>query len=229
LNSKKSSSRFAPFERSIGYRFADDALLEQAFTHRSFGSPHNERLEFLGDSVLGCAIAEALCARFPSLPEGKLTRLRAGLVREESLVELAQGLGVARHMRLGEGERASGTEIKPSILANAMEAVFGAMFLDGGYAAARDSIVAVYAPRLDALNPEQTTKDAKTRLQEFLQAKRHKLPDYRVATVRGAAHRQTFEVECVVEELGLRAVGSGTSRQRAEQQAAEAVLRLVER
>jgi ribonuclease-3 len=229
LNSKKSSPRFAPFERSIGYRFADDALLEQAFTHRSFGSPHNERLEFLGDSVLGCAIAEALCARFPSLPEGKLTRLRAGLVREEALVELAQGLGVARHMRLGEGERASGTEIKPSILANAMEAVFGAMFLDGGYAAARDSIVAVYAPRLDALNPEQTTKDAKTRLQEFLQAKRHKLPDYRVATVRGAAHRQTFEVECVVEELGLRAVGSGTSRQRAEQQAAEAVLRLVER
>ncbi len=228
MNSKKPSSRFASFEKNIGYRFTDDALLEQAFTHRSFGSPHNERLEFLGDSVLGCAIAEALCARFPSLPEGKLTRLRAGLVREEALVELAQALGVARHMRLGEGERASGTEIKPSILANAMEAVFGAMFLDGGYAAVRDSIVAVYAPRLEALDPERTSKDAKTRLQEFLQAKRHKLPDYRVATVRGAAHRQTFEIECVVEELGLRAIGSGTSRQRAEQQAAEAVLKLVE-
>lgn len=226
---KKSSSRYAPFERNIGYRFADQALIEQAFTHRSFGSPHNERLEFLGDSVLGCAIAEALCARFPSLPEGKLTRLRAGLVREESLAELAQSLGVGRHMRLGEGERASGAEIKPSILADAVEAVFGAMLLDGGYAAARDSILAVYAPRLDALDPERTSKDAKTRLQEFLQAKRHHLPDYRVATVHGAAHRQTFEVECVVEELGLRAVGSGTSRQRAEQQAAEAVLKLVER
>ncbi len=229
MSNKKSASRFAAFEKSIGHRFADHTLLEQAFTHRSFGSPHNERLEFLGDSVLGCAIAEALCARFPDLPEGKLTRLRAGLVREEALFDLAQRLDLGRYMRLGEGERASAAEIKPSILADALEAVFGAMFLDGGYAAARDSILSVYAPRLDALNPEQTTKDAKTRLQEFLQGKHHRLPDYRVATVRGAAHRQTFEVECVVEELGLRAVGSGTSRQRAEQQAAEAVLKLVER
>jgi ribonuclease-3 len=229
LINKKSASRFAPFEKSIGHRFADQALVEQAFTHRSFGSPHNERLEFLGDSVLGCVIAEALCARFPGLPEGKLTRLRAGLVREESLIELAQKLEVARHMRLGEGERASGAEIKPSILADALEAVFGAIFLDGSYAAARKAILAIYAPRLDALDPERTSKDAKTRLQEFLQAGRHKLPDYRVATVRGAAHRQTFEVECVVEELGLRAVGSGTSRQRAEQQAAEEVLKLVDR
>lgn len=229
MSNKKSSLRLAPFEKKIRYSFGHAALIEQAFTHRSFGSPHNERLEFLGDSVLGCVIAETLCARYPALPEGKLTRLRAGLVREESLAALAQTIDLARYMKLGEGERASGAEIKPSILADALEAVFGAIFLDGGYVAARDSIVAIYAPRFDALDPEGSTKDAKTRLQEFLQGARHPLPDYRVATVLGAAHRQTFEVECIVEALGLRAIGSGTSRQRAEQQAAEGVLKLVER
>jgi len=217
-------NRLADFEAAIGYGFRDAALLEQALTHRSYGSAHNERLEFLGDSVLGCIIAEALYARFPALSEGELTRMRAALVREETLSEAARGLGAAAVLRLGEGERARGTDIRPSILADALEAVFGAIFIDGGYQAARDVILRVYAARFARADPQGPGKDPKTRLQEFLQGQRKSRPEYRVIEVRGAAHDQTFEVECVVAELGARATGSGTSRQRAEQQAAAALL-----
>ncbi len=211
----------------LRYRFADVALLDQALTHRSYGVPHNERLEFLGDGVLGCVIAEALYAKFPGLAEGRLTPLRAGLVREETLAEIALELGLDRSMRLGEGERAAGA--RQSILADAMEAVFGAVFLDGGYAAARDTIAGVYADRLAELDPDRTAKDPKTRLQEALQARHLMRPEYRVTAVRGEAHRQTFEVECVVPQLGLQGVGAGTSRRRAEQAAAAAVLGNIER
>jgi ribonuclease-3 len=214
----------AALERRLGHRFADSALLEQALTHRSHGAQNNERLEFLGDGVLGCAVAEELYARFPQLPEGKLTRLRASVVREEALAEVAENLGLAEYVRLGEGELSSGALPRASIIADTLEAVFGAIFLDGGYEAARKSVLLAIRPLIERIDPEQPAKDAKTQLQEILQSRRQPLPEYRVVAVKGAAHRQSFEVECIAAEAGLSATGSGTSRQRAEQDAAAAML-----
>jgi ribonuclease-3 len=211
-------SRRAALEKRIAHRFTAPRLLEQALTHRSHGAEDNERLEFLGDGVLGCAVADELYARFPQVPEGKLTRLRASLVREESLAEAATRLGLAAELRLG------GIAAQPSLLADALEAIIGAVFLDGGYEAARKSVVAILGSQLEALDPQQSVKDAKTELQERMQAKRLKLPEYRVVSVQGEAHRQSFKVECRVAELDLSATGSGTSRQRAEQQAARRLL-----
>jgi ribonuclease III len=211
-------SRPAALEQRLGHRFTRLDLLEQALTHASFGPDNNERLEFLGDGVLGCAIAEELCARFPALPEGKLTQLRAALVREESLAEVAGEIGLAGFLRVG----AAGP--RPSILADALEAVFGAVLLDAGYEAARGSIVRAFGAVLDRLDPQSVDKDAKTRLQEVLHARRQQLPEYRVIGTSGAPHERAFEVECVLAELGLKATGSGSSRQRAEQEAARAVL-----
>jgi ribonuclease-3 len=222
-------SRPAALEKRLGHRFASPQLLEQALTHRSRGADNNERLEFLGDGVLGCAVADELYARFPQLSEGKLTRLRASLVREEALAGVASSLGIGEFLRLGEGELASGPEPRPSILADALEAVLGAVFLDAGYEAARKTVLAAFGPLIDRLDPERPAKDAKTRLQEILQASHHRLPQYRVVAVQGEAHRQSFEVECSVAELGLTATGSGTSRQRAEQQAAKAMLERLEK
>jgi len=221
-------ARHPVLERRIGHRFQDSALLSQALTHRSFGSPHNERLEFLGDGVIGCVIAEELYARFPDLAEGELSRLRASLVREAALATVARALGLAGFLRLGEGEVASGGGDRPSILADALEAVYGAVFLDGGYEAARGSVRRTFGEALEALDPRQPAKDDKTRLQELLQARRQKLPEYRVVATAGAAHKQVFEVECVAAGLGLRATGSGSSRRRAEQQAAGQLLKLLE-
>ncbi|MGH8739010.1 MAG: ribonuclease III [Burkholderiales bacterium] len=218
-------TRPATLESRLGYRFRNAALLDQALTHRSYGSSHNERLEFLGDGVLDCVVAELLYGRFPSLSEGELTRLRAGLVREETLCDLARKLALGGQLRLGEGELANPGGSRPSILADAMEAVFGAVLLDGGYDAARSVVLVVYSDMLEELDPERTGKDAKTRLQEYLQGRHRPLPEYRVTATRGAAHLQTFDVECVVAELGLRSTGNGTSRQRAEQQAAEGMLK----
>lgn len=174
-------------------------------------------------------MADELYARFPQLAEGKLTRLRASLVREEALVEVARALGLAAHLRLGEGELAAGPEPRASILADAVEAVLGAVFLDGGYEAARRAVLAAFGPLLERLDPERPAKDAKTRLQEALQARHHRLPQYRVVAVQGEAHQQSFEVECFVAELNVKASGTGTSRQRAEQQAAKALLELLEK
>ena len=212
----------AALESRLGYRFARAELLEQALTHRSHGAAHNERLEFLGDSLLGCVIAEELYRRFPQLSEGKLTRLRASLVRADALAELAHELELAPLVRLGEGELAASAEPRPSILADALEALFGAVLLDGGYPAARDAVLAAFATRLERLDPERAAKDAKTELQEKLQAARRPLPVYRLVSVQGAAHRQSFEVECNAGEVSAR--GSGSSRQRAEQEAARALL-----
>jgi ribonuclease-3 len=217
-------SRPAALEGRLGHRFGDSALLEQALTHSSRGPENNERLEFLGDGVLGCAVAEELYARFPQLPEGNLTRLRASLVREEALAEVAAGLGLAGFLRLGEGESSSAQEPRPSILADALEAVVGAIFLDAGYDAARKAVLNAFGPLMERLDPERPAKDPKTQLQEQLQAARRPLPEYRVLSVKGAAHRQTFEVECIVPDAGLSATGTGTSRQRAEQDAASAML-----
>ena len=172
--------------------------------------------------MLGCAVAAELYERFPRLSEGKLTRLRASLVREEALAELARELGLAPLVRLGEGELMAAAEPRPSILADALEAVFGAIFINAGYDAARQAVLAAFGPRLELLDPERAAKDAKTELQEMLQATHRSLPLYRVTAVQGAAHRQSFEVECVVDEMSAR--GTGSSRQKAEQEAARAML-----
>lgn len=220
-------SRQSALERRLGHRFGDAALLEQALTHRSFGSPHNERLEFLGDGVLDCVIAEELYTRFPALSEGELSRLRASLVREATLAAVARAIDLAAFLRLGEGELASGGADRASILADALEAIYGAVFVDGGYDCARGAVRRSFGEALERLEPSAPPKDAKTRLQEILQARRQQLPQYRVVATRGAAHRQTFEVECFAEGLSLRASGSGSSRRGAEQQAADNLLKLL--
>jgi ribonuclease-3 len=230
---KKLATKAAPqrsdLERRIGHRFGNPALLEQALTHRSYGSPHNERLEFLGDGVLGCVVAAELCERFPEASEGELSRVRASIVREAALAESAQAIGLSGFLRLGEGEIANAGAERASTLADALEAVFGAAFLDGGYAAARAVIHKCLGPALQSADAAAPAKDAKTKLQEYLQARRRKLPTYRVAATTGAAHKQVFEVECVVGELGLAASGRGRSRRSAEQRAAENLLKLIDK
>jgi ribonuclease III len=206
-------------ERRLGHRFSSPALLEQALAHRSSGAQHNERLEFLGDGVLGCAIAEALYARFPALPEGKLTRLRAQLVRKETLSELGHALGLAEQVRTG-----AGAPLTPSIVADAVEAVFGAIFLDAGYEGARRAIERAFADLVGAIDPEAVGKDAKTQLQELMHARRKKLPEYRLTAEKRGATANVFEVACVLPDLGLTTSGTGASRQQAEQQAAHAML-----
>lgn len=207
-------------QQHLGHVFSEPALLAQALTHRSHGSPHNERLEFLGDSVLNCVIAAELFARFGALDEGDLSRLRARLVRQEALLQLAQDLGVGEHLHLGEGEQKSGGSSRPSILADALEALIGAIFLDGGFVSARDAVLRLYQPLLAGLDPDDPGKDPKTLLQELLQARRIGLPQYTVLSTRGAAHSQHFEVECVIPQLSVRTVGGGSSRRSAEQEAA---------
>jgi ribonuclease-3 len=221
-------ARHPVLERRIGHRFQDPALLAQALTHRSFGSPHYERLEFLGDSVLGCAVTELLYQRYPGLPEGKLSRMRAGLIREESLARVARELGIAAFLRLDESTARNEGAERPSILADALEAVYGAVFLDGGYGAAQDVIARTLETALAGLDPDAVEKDAKTRLQEYLQAKRRAKPQYRVVSTSGAKQSLVFEVECAVADLDLKTTGNGSSRQRAEQQAAGNLLKLLE-
>ena len=212
----------AGLQDGLGYRFRNPQLLEQALTHRSHGTPHNERLEFLGDGVLNCIIAAELCARFDGAQEGELSRRRASLVREQRLHELAAGLGLGDELRLGEGELKSGGFRRPSILANTLEALIGAVFLDGGFDAARAVVTRLYQPLLATLDATGTDKDPKTRLQEWLQSRRYALPQYSVVATHGAAHDQRFEVECLVAELAVRTVGTGASRRLAEQDAARA-------
>lgn len=219
--------RLSSFTDALAYRFSDEGLLLTALTHRSHSSPHNERLEFLGDGVLNCAIAAELYRRFPQLPEGDLSRLRAHLVRQDSLHKLAQSLRLGDYLRLGEGELRSGGHQRPSILADALEAVLGAIYLDGGFDAARQTIEHLYAAMLDELLPGQSMKDAKTRLQEWLQGRKKALPRYVVLETTGAAHSQQFEVACEIDSLGMRAVGSGSSRRLAEQAAAENILKAL--
>jgi ribonuclease-3 len=211
------------FCRSIGYRFNDPELLKRALTHRSHGAEHNERLEFLGDSVLNCAIALALYRAFPQLTEGELSRLRASLVSQPSLASVAGAFDFGAHLRLGEGELKSGGARRPSMLADAVEAVLGAIFLDGGFDAAFSAVQTLFGEALSRVDPRTSGKDAKTLLQEHLQGRRMPLPRYSVIAVRGEAHDQLFEVECEIDSLGIRARGEGTSRRSAEQEAARAV------
>jgi ribonuclease-3 len=214
---------------SLGYRFDDLNLLTQALTHCSAGSRNNERLEFLGDALLGCVIAAELFDRYPKAREGELSRLRASLVRRESLAELAQGLDFGRYLRLGAGERKSGGCHRNSILADAFEAVFGAIFLDGGFDACRQCILRLFAGRLAAVADPEALKDAKTRLQEYLQASGKKLPAYTVTGVAGDAHAQTFRVQCALGDIDVAPTeGEAGSRRLAEQQAAAKMIRQLE-
>lgn len=214
----------ATLEARLGYRFSRAELLKQALTHRSFCAQHNERLEFLGDGVLNCVVGHLLYERFPQLPEGRLSRLRANLVNQQSLHAVALELQLGEYLRLGEGEIKSGGRERPSILANALEALLGAAFLDGGFEVAHSLIARLFADKIAAIDPNLQGKDAKTTLQEWLQSRRHGLPDYRLLGVTGQAHAQTFEVECHIAALGLTTRGLGSSRKAAEQQAAQAAL-----
>jgi len=208
----------------LGYTFRDTGLLQQALTHRSHSALHNERLEFLGDSILNCVVASILYERFTGLDEGDLSRLRANLVKQQSLFEIAQKLELSQFLRLGEGELKSGGFRRPSILADTLEALLGAIFLDSGFDAARDVIRAFYIPLLDTVDPATLGKDAKTLLQEFLQSKKISLPTYNVVATHGAAHSQEFEVECLVPKLNVQVFGRGGSRRAAEQAAARLAL-----
>jgi len=210
---------------ALGYRFRDEALLELALTHRSAGGGNNERLEFLGDAVLGLVMSEALYFSHPEADEGALSRLRARLVRRETLEELARELALGDLLRLGPGELRSGGHRRGSILANSFEAVLGAVFLDGGWTVAKEVILKLMDSRLASLYSGDDLRDPKTRLQEFLQGRGDKLPIYDVERVSGSAHAQRFDVVCRLTSPGLEVRGEGTSRRAAEQQAAERALR----
>ena len=211
-------------EVAIGHRFTDSSLLLTALTHRSHSPLHNERLEFIGDSILNAVIARQLYVRFAELPEGDLSRLRANLVRQESLHQLALSLSLGNYIRLGEGELKSGGASRPSILADALEAIFGAIWLDAGFDPTNVVIVRLYEKILLGILPGKAIKDAKTRLQEYLQGKRLPLPKYSLISTDGEAHAQVFNISCEIDSLRIRTVGRGSSRRAAEQLAAEKAL-----
>ncbi|ODU68954.1 MAG: ribonuclease III [Lautropia sp. SCN 66-9] len=211
-------------QRQLGHRFSDAGLLRQALTHRSHSQPNNERLEFLGDSVLNCVVAAMLYQHFGKLDEGDLSRVRANLVKQQSLYEIAQRIGLSQHLLLGEGELKSGGFRRPSILGDTLEALVGAVFLDAGFEAAQSVIRALYEPVLKSVDPKTLGKDAKTLLQEYLQGKKLPLPVYSVVATHGAAHSQVFEVECAIPKLQIQVLGSGASRRAAEQAAARGAL-----
>ena len=212
----------------LGHEFRDPGLLREALTHRSFGILHNERLEFVGDAVLNCAIAAMLFERFPRTQEGELSRARANLVNRDTLAQIARRIDLGAHIRLGEGELKSGGADRASIIADALEAIVGAVFLDGGFAAARAAIDNIYADLLRDADPSTLGKDPKTRLQEWLQGRRYPVPEYAVVATSGEAHAQHFEVDCRIAALSMVTHGTGPSRRAAEQEAAASALaRLV--
>jgi ribonuclease III len=207
-------------QQALGYTFIRSELLTQALTHRSYATFNNERLEFLGDSVLNCSVARALYDAFPDLPEGSLSRLRANLVRQETLAEIAAALKLGDTLRLGEGELKSGGFRRPSILADALESLFGAIFLDAGFEEAQRVVRGLFNPLVAQIDPSASGKDPKTQLQEMLQSRRLPLPDYRLIDTQGEAHDQNFIVECVLTKPALNTRGVGKSRRAAEQEAA---------
>ncbi|MCA1979788.1 MAG: ribonuclease III [Thiobacillus sp.] len=216
-------------QQALGHTFARPELLIQALTHRSYASTNNERLEFLGDSVLNCSVARALYDAFPDLPEGSLSRLRANLVRQETLAEIAAALNLGDVLRLGEGELKSGGFRRPSILADALESLFGAVFLDAGFDAAERVVRGLFDPRVAKIDPRASGKDPKTQLQEVLQSRRLPLPEYRLVDTRGEAHDQSFIVECVLARPALVTRGVGKSRRAAEQEAAREACTAVQK
>ncbi|MDR0233814.1 MAG: ribonuclease III [Zoogloeaceae bacterium] len=216
-------------ETALGYRFSDRKFRDTALTHRSYSHSHYERLEFLGDSVLGLTISTLLYRRFPELPEGDLSRLRAHLVKEDSLHQIALSLHLGDYLYLGEGELKSGGKNRASILADSLEALFAAIYLESGFQVVSEVIEKLFAPSIAAIAPGQSLKDPKTRLQEWLQGQRLPLPTYSLLATSGAAHAQLFHVACAIEApYSLKSEGQGKSRRLAEQAAAEAALDLLE-
>lgn len=211
-------------QRKLGYQFRQLDYLRQALTHRSAGAKNNERLEFVGDSILNFAIGKVLYEKFPKANEGELSRMRASLVREQTLAEVARRLVLGDHLRLGAGELKSGGFRRESILSDCVEAIIAAIYLDSDFNTALESIYRWYQDLLDTMQPGEAQKDPKTRLQEYLQGKKLKLPEYQVVDIKGEAHNQTFTVSCKVEKLAETVIGTGTSRRKAEQNAAEQVL-----
>lgn len=217
----------AKLAERLGYEFKIPALLEQALTHRSFAANNNERLEFLGDSALNFVIAHQLYQRFSKLPEGDLSRLRAQLVKESALSEIALQLALGDALKLGEGELKSAGWRRPSILADALEAIIGAVYIDGGFSSAEALVLNLYQEKLKNIDPKVIDKDPKSQLQEYLQGKKKDLPDYNVVSIEGEAHAQTFKIECVIAKLNITTLGEGTSRRIAEQQAAQFALKKI--
>ena len=218
------SDTLAALQRRLGHVFDDPALLQRALTHRSFGAEHNERLEFLGDAVLSLAVSSLLYRQFADSAEGDLTRVRAHLVREDSLHKLALALQLPEVLRLSDGEARGGGALRPSILADAAEAILGAIYLDAGFEAAQAVVTRLVGEQIEAIEADSFGKDPKTELQEWLQARRVPVPAYRIVATRGQAHAQTFEVECAVPTRRLAERGEGRSRRAAEQQAARRML-----
>ncbi|MBL1276223.1 MAG: ribonuclease III [Ectothiorhodospiraceae bacterium] len=224
---KRNNEQLNRLQQTLAYQFSDSKLLVQALTHRSKGSANNERLEFLGDAILGFISADLLYAQFSQAPEGHLSRFRASLVKKETLAELAREFSLGEYLRLGSGELKSGGFRRDSILADGMEAIFGAMYLDGGMDPVRALIERCLSARLEKLSAESDLKDPKTRLQEYLQARRLDLPEYTVTETHGEAHEQEFRVECRVAGLEKAVMGIGGSRRKAEQTAAQQALGLL--
>lgn len=220
----QSDNRFRRLFTALDYSFNRLELLRQAVTHRSFGVPHNERFEFIGDSILNYTVARMLFDHFPKLSEGDLSRLRANLVNQTTLAEIAQELKIGDYLFLGEGELKSGGFNRPSILADAVEAIFAAISFDADFQTAEQVVRRLYQSRVLAIDPTRHAKDAKTRLQEALQARRLSLPRYSILSQSGEAHEQSFRVQCDLAELGIITEGEGSSRRTAEQQAAEVAL-----
>jgi ribonuclease III len=214
-------------EPLLGYTFKDPQILRRALTHRSFHGEHNERLEFLGDSVLNCIIATLLFDAFPAMPEGDLSRLRASLVNQSSLAEIAERLKLSQVIRLGDGELKSGGHSRPSILADTVEALIGAVYLDGGFAPAVEVVRKLFASKIESNASIQPAKDPKTALQELMQANRMPLPEYRLDRIEGEAHSQTFFITCVLESIQAEGTGVGLSRRAAEQEAAGRALEIA--
>ena len=219
------NGKIEQLEKILNYQFSDNSLLELALTHRSFQGKNNERLEFLGDSILNFIIAELLFQKFTLLPEGDLSRLRSQLVKSATLSEIGILLYLGDYLILGEGELKSSGWRRPSILADSVEAIIGAIFIDGGITAANDLISGWFKDRIDAINPDNIQKDSKSVLQELLQAKKISLPDYNIVSIEGEAHCQHFRVSCSIPKLGLSIEGEGSSRKIAEQSAAEEILK----
>ncbi|MBI5259485.1 MAG: ribonuclease III [Burkholderiales bacterium] len=217
-------ARLDALQARLGWRFTDPRLLQRALTHRSFGADHNERLEFLGDAVLNLAVSSLLFDRFAGSDEGDLTRVRAHLVREDSLHRAALALGLPEVLRLSDGEARGGGAQRPSILADAVEALIGATYLDGGFDPAAQLVRQLFGELISSTDVDSWTKDAKTELQEWLQARRLPVPTYRIVATRGQAHAQTFDVECAAPTLGVAEQGEGRSRRAAEQEAARRLL-----
>lgn len=224
-----SLSKTAGLESALAYRFVRPELLRQALTHSSYAVDHNERLEFLGDSIVDMVVSMLLFVQFPDSREGDLSRLRAQFVKQDALHAIALSLDLGSFLLLGEGEHRSGGRQRPSILADALEAVFGAIYLDGGFEAIRDVIARLYRDKLAAVDPAGSFKDPKTALQEVMQARRLPLPRYEMVAERGEAHAREFEVRCVLEGLSLNTLGVGTSRRIAEQMAARTALQELEK